>query len=466
MLPNWIRRKKDQNATSRGINSRHDGSSRQQESSGEKVACALRRPEGRLLLSVSPVLANPPNLPAASYAAPIPSAARNSVSHAVAASTLTTSSNWSGYAAETSLANPSSNAVTSVSGTWQVPTVTGSGKGTTYSSVWVGIDGYSSSTVEQIGTEEDVSGGKASYYAWYEMYPNASVTLTSVSINPGDQISAEVQYETSGQFALSITDVTSRVSDTVYSAAPQTRRGTVAAQRSSAEWIVEAPSSGSGVLPLADFGQVTFTNASATIGTTTGPIDDSAWQFAQINMVSRSATEASTSTLTDSTTSPATSSFVDAYGSVTPNAPAPAVTTAPSGYTITADNSTINAVQAQSTGFTFAGAGVGDKYNYTVTDINGTTVSGNGLVTSATQDVTEINVSKLANGQLTFSVTLTNSAGTGPVEIALPKPSLDQVRPPSIRSRPIISRSAARRRPIRPVSHLPGPRWATPTSTR
>ena len=53
-----------------------------------------------------------------------------------------------------------------------MPTVSGSGP--TYSSVWVGIDGYSSNTVEQIGTEQDVSAnGKTSYYAWYEMYPQA-----------------------------------------------------------------------------------------------------------------------------------------------------------------------------------------------------------------------------------------------------------------------------------------------------
>src|SRR5437870_4998940 len=61
------------------------------------------------------------------------------------------STNWSGYAAETNLTAPAANAVTAVSGSWVVPQVTGSSTG--YSSVWVGIDGYSSATVEQIGTE-------------------------------------------------------------------------------------------------------------------------------------------------------------------------------------------------------------------------------------------------------------------------------------------------------------------------
>src|SRR5262249_49358771 len=63
--------------------------------------------------------------------------------------------NWSGYAAETNLSAPASNAVTQVSGSWNVPTVTG--RTNAYSSVWVGIDGYSSSSVEQLGTEQDTS---------------------------------------------------------------------------------------------------------------------------------------------------------------------------------------------------------------------------------------------------------------------------------------------------------------------
>jgi len=67
----------------------------------------------------------------------------------------TTSTNWSGYAAQTNLNNPQSGAVTGVGGSWIVPTVMGNG----YSAVWVGIDGYSSPTVEQLGTEEDIVNG-------------------------------------------------------------------------------------------------------------------------------------------------------------------------------------------------------------------------------------------------------------------------------------------------------------------
>ena len=103
------------------------------------------------------------------------------------------STNWSGYAAETNLITPASNAVTSVSGSWTVPKVTG--KTSEYSSVWVGIDGYSSNSVEQLGTEQDTSrSGATTYYAWWEMYPNPSVQITSMTISPGDSISASVTY--------------------------------------------------------------------------------------------------------------------------------------------------------------------------------------------------------------------------------------------------------------------------------
>ena len=133
-------------------------------------------------------------------------------------STTTTSSNWSGYAAETSLNNAASGSVTAVSGTWKVPTATASSStSTAYSSVWVGIDGYSSSSVEQIGTDSDIVNGQAQYYVWYEMYPSASVNMTSMTISAGDTINASVTYLTSGthagQFQLTITDA-SKTNDT------------------------------------------------------------------------------------------------------------------------------------------------------------------------------------------------------------------------------------------------------------
>jgi hypothetical protein len=189
--------------------------------------------------------------------------------------------NWSGYAAETNLSNPASNAVSEVSGTWTVPAVTG--KPNQYSTVWVGIDGFSSQTVEQIGTlEETTPNGLGTYYAWYEMYPNPLVQIP-MTIRPDDTISASVTYNnsnSSGSFTLTITDETSN--DTFY-----TTQQNPSAERSSAEWIVEAPSIGNHILPLADFGTVTFSGATATINGITDHIDNRYWQNTPIDMVTK-----------------------------------------------------------------------------------------------------------------------------------------------------------------------------------
>src|SRR4029077_4765530 len=116
------------------------------------------------------------------------------------------STNWSGYAAETNLSTPASNAVTTVSGSWTVPTVTG--KVNAYSSVWVGIDGYSSNSVEQLGTEQDTSkSGATRYYAWWEIYPHPPILISGMTISPGDSMSASVTYS-SGAYTLQITDNT------------------------------------------------------------------------------------------------------------------------------------------------------------------------------------------------------------------------------------------------------------------
>ena len=214
----------------------------------------------------------------------------------LAPATLSHSTNWSGYAV-----NTSAGAVSQVSGSWVVPPVSSSVSG--YSSAWVGIDGYGSSSVEQIGTDSDYVNGAAHYYAWYEMYPAGSVNL-GLSISPGDTINAVVSYTGSNQFTLSITDVNTGASFSTNQISSQ-------AKRSSAEWIQEAPSSVGGVLPLAKFGTISFSGANATINGTNGFADNpwSGTTLYQIDMVTKNgALKATTSALSDAAT-PAPSSF-------------------------------------------------------------------------------------------------------------------------------------------------------------
>jgi Peptidase A4 family len=215
--------------------------------------------------------------------------------------------NWAGYVVE---AAP--NSVTDVSGTWNVPAVSGPAGATLNSSTWVGIDGDGNQTVEQLGTEQDVINGVPYYQAWWEMFSaglkQPEQPIRSMTIFPGDSISATVQYVTSGQhagqFLLSIVD-NSRFNDSF--STYQTSAGTQnpLATRSSAEWIHEAPTSSSSgsILQMPNFSTVNFKNATATINGVTGPIDSSQWQGIAINLVTNGVQIATTSVLNSSASS-------------------------------------------------------------------------------------------------------------------------------------------------------------------
>lgn len=158
----------------------------------------------------------------------------------------TTSENWAGYAAA---GNPGT--FTSVSASWSQPAVTCSATDT-FSSFWVGLDGDGTDSVEQTGSEADCDGGAATYQGWFEMFPNAPVFYDN-PVNPGDAMSASVVSNGGGSFTLTLTDSTQGWTQT-------TSQTSTTAQLGSAEVIAEAPSDGT-VLPLSNFGTVSFTDA-------------------------------------------------------------------------------------------------------------------------------------------------------------------------------------------------------------
>ena len=144
-----------------------------------------------------------------------------------------------------------------MSASWTQPTGTCS-RGDQYAAFWVGMDGYSSSTVEQTGSEVDCVGRTAQYYAWYEMYPGPSENYSN-TVRAGDHFTASVTYEGSNEFSLYIADTTqgwSHTTDASLTSAPA---------RSSAEVIVEAPccTASGGILPLTDFGTMSFSGSTA-----------------------------------------------------------------------------------------------------------------------------------------------------------------------------------------------------------
>lgn len=78
----------------------------------------------------------------------------------------------------------------------------------------------------------------------------------------------------------------------------ETNSSQTGTQESSAECIAEAPSSGSSIYPLANFGKVTFGTCTATISGTSQGIGgfSSVYKITMVNSSSR--TKASVSTLT------------------------------------------------------------------------------------------------------------------------------------------------------------------------
>jgi 3-oxocholest-4-en-26-oyl-CoA dehydrogenase beta subunit len=160
------------------------------------------------------------------------------------------SSNWSGWADTTGT-------FSSVSASWVQPAGTCS-SGDQYAAFWVGIDGYSSSTVEQTGSEVDCVGRTAEYYAWYEMYPGPSENYSN-TVKAGDHFKATVTWISGDKFSLYIDDSTQGWSHTTDASLTSTPA------RSSAEVITEAPccTNSGGILNLTDFGTVSYTGATA-----------------------------------------------------------------------------------------------------------------------------------------------------------------------------------------------------------
>jgi hypothetical protein len=189
------------------------------------------------------------------------------------------SQNWSVYAAATSLTSPAQNSVSAVYGSWIVPTISSASRNT-WCSLWVGIDGYGSGTVEQLGTEHDWYNGRQTNYAWFEMYPDYSYEIVGFPVNRGDLMSASVVYTCNGIFVLTLVNETRKVYVTI----PTSYTTSLIAKRSSAEWVLEAPYY-NGILPLSHFSTTSFSNCVATINNIHGPINDQFWKNDKLTMV-------------------------------------------------------------------------------------------------------------------------------------------------------------------------------------
>ncbi len=153
------------------------------------------------------------------------------------------SNNWFGYNQGT--LEQGDKLFNSISGQWTVPTATQHTAGQAEaSSDWIGIGGgcvdagctVTDSTLIQTGTEQDVSAsGQASYSAWWELVPVPSLTISGITVSPGDHMSASIAEVVAdlNLWKITITDLTKN--ETYTTTVPYT------STHLSAEWIEETP---------------------------------------------------------------------------------------------------------------------------------------------------------------------------------------------------------------------------------
>lgn len=182
------------------------------------------------------------------------------------------STGWAGYIITSDLENPQ---VIGINASWTVPRI-GVFSSDAFSSAWIGIGGYSDKTLIQTGTEHDSINGQEYYSAWYEMLPDEAIRINTVSVLPGDVITASITLINSdmNQWAIRIHDVTK--GQGFY------RTFTYNSSRLSAEWVVERPHVNDEITRLANFGTITFTDSHAKIGDNVGKI--ASFSYSQVIM--------------------------------------------------------------------------------------------------------------------------------------------------------------------------------------
>jgi hypothetical protein len=193
--------------------------------------------------------------------------------------------NWSGYAVD----RPHT-AFLAVQATFFVPYLDCRVSPNTFSSDWVGLDGFVGKhppSVQQVGIEADCKGSKGNYFAWYEMFPKPE-QRRPVAVRPGDAITVALSYKPATKvFTLKLADDTTGASFVVR----RTCQKGVHCPRNSAEVISESPATAAGggvaLQPLADYGAVSFGQLSITDGRGQhGGLVSKHWDLFQITEVS------------------------------------------------------------------------------------------------------------------------------------------------------------------------------------
>ncbi|KAJ4491010.1 aspergillopepsin-2 heavy chain [Lentinula aciculospora] len=175
------------------------------------------------------------------------------------------SENWAGVFFESP---PSGETYSSVSGTFNVPSISGNGA----ASAWVGIDGVTyTDAILQAGVDFIISDGTISYDAWYEWYPDTAYDFSDFDISEGDSITVSIEATSDSEGTVTLENTTTGKTVTQTISAPDSS-AVIGGQN--VEWIVEDFEENGSLVTLCDFGTITFTDASASAGSSTVDLTD------------------------------------------------------------------------------------------------------------------------------------------------------------------------------------------------
>ena len=199
-------------------------------------------------------------------------------SHEVGETTAAESRNWSGYVAN------GGNGFDCVEAIWVQPTVRCSGTTTQSAVYWVGLGGYLQESLVQIGTESSCIRGEASASAWRESLPDEHVYIRlPLRVAAGQRIWAQVRWLTGSRYRLSMSNLVTRRHFSI-----EVTNATL--DRTSADWIVEAPTSGCPSrcrnLKMPDFRTFRFRSAWVSLDGVRRPVDSAPFVHTMETMVS------------------------------------------------------------------------------------------------------------------------------------------------------------------------------------
>lgn len=194
---------------------------------------------------------------------------RLAVSPGVPTPTAWANDYWNGYAVNAN--NPSDDPITSVTGTFTVPTIDCADSyigtsGTAYYYEWVGIDGADTYDVDQTGlaaycggTFGDLGSGSPTYYLWYDTCCGTGSAVIQYpgqpTVHAGDTLKFSVTFSTIGDYySYTVVDE----SDSNWT---ETEAGTCTASscpNQTAEAIVEQPGGDETGYPIPEFSSTSF----------------------------------------------------------------------------------------------------------------------------------------------------------------------------------------------------------------